>query len=435
MATYIFQTGARLFAGADKVSHVNEDEDGLTAEERRVESRQTQLTRHMKRKERPDLIQLLGLLIGRQGPLIQPAVPGQNTVWLLDNTAYQAALGKSAIRNRPTWHVEVVACVFNTSSRRRQDVGKFVAAVADLIGLDGRSGSDMEARQRIARRLQPFLDQIAPARVLTLGVPLPSGRLQSYQLGPTDENGICSQILSAGHHYVDDGTVIQPYLRNWEPRVQMTTRFAVPEGWLVVSDIDDTIKHTQTCEPIGILSTTFAEVPRPIAKMPQLYDLIDELLVPTWFYVSASPYNLYPFLRSFIHTYYRQGELMLRDYSWMDFEGLVKSFTEHTLEYKVDRIEKIHHWFPRRRVLCIGDSTQSDPEAYAELYRRNPGWIQAIFIRKVTDVAHMDQKNTPERFASAFEGVPHSVWTVFEQPEVLYRLVEELSMQDTTALN
>lgn len=431
----ILRTRSRLLAGADKVASSNEEDEALTADERRVERRQTHLTHQMKRKERPGFLQRVGLFIGRGNHLTQPAVPGRNTVWLLDNTAYQHTHGKNAIRNRPAWHVEVVACVFDASSHRRQDVGKFVAALADLIGLDGRSGLDTEARQRIAERLQPFLDQIAPARVMTLDVPLPSGRLQSYLLGPTDENGICSQIVSAGHHYVDDGTVIHSHLRGWEPRVRMTTRFAVPEGWLVVSDIDDTIKHTQTCEPIGILSTTFAEVPRPIAKMPQLYELIDKLLVPTWFYVSASPYNLYPFLRRFIHAHYRQGALILRDYSWMDLEGLVKSFTEHTLEYKVDRIEKIHHWFPCRRVLCIGDSTQSDPEAYAELYRRHPGWIQAIFIRQVTDVAHMDKKNAPERFAAAFDGVPNSVWTVFERPEDLDRLVEELSMYDTASSN
>jgi phosphatidate phosphatase APP1 len=29
-------------------------------------------------------------------------------------------------------------------------------------------------------------------------------------------------------------------------------------------------------------------------------------------------------------------------------------------------MRKIQSWLPQRRVICIGDSTQSDPEAYGE---------------------------------------------------------------------
>lgn len=121
---------------------------------------------------------------------------------------------------------------------------------------------------------------------------------------------------------------------------------------------------------------------------------------------------------------------MLRDYSWMDISGLIKSFTEKTQEYKVDRMEKIHSWFPYRRVLCIGDSTQKDPEAYAEMYAKYPGWIHAIAIRKVMDVKHMEEKNEDERFERAFENVPRHVWTVFEDPGELYDFVDGLGMED-----
>lgn len=399
------------------------------------EKHKQQLSCPLKPAEQPSTILRLGSLFGRRKPLNEPAWPGQNIVWLLDNTAYQSMPdADKAPYQGQSWHVEVVACVFLANSRSRKDVGKFVAALADLIGLDGRTGFDTETRHRIEHKLQPFLDHIAPGRLLTLDVPLPSGRLEAYNIGPTDVNGISSQVLSIGRHNVDDGTAIHPFLHNWDPAVSMNTVFAVPEGWLVISDIDDTLKHTQTGEPGGILRTTFAEEPRPIMGMPRLYELVDKMLVPTWFYVSASPYNLYPFLRAFLRTHYRQGTVVLRDYSWMDLDGLIKSFTEHTFDYKVDRIKKIHRWLPRRRVLCIGDSTQSDPEAYAELYRRYPGWIEAIFIRKVTNVAHMEQKNLPERFATAFQGVPTEVWTLFERPEELYQRVQKLSTFDFAGL-
>lgn len=83
---------------------------------------------------------------------------------------------------------------------------------------------------------------------------------------------------------------------------------------------------------------------------------------------------------------------------------------------------------PRRKVLCVGDSTQSDPEAYGDIYRLFGGaWIKRIFIRKVTDIAQMDgAKNEPERFEKAFCDVPRGVWTVFEDPAELYDAVDGL---------
>jgi phosphatidate phosphatase APP1 len=103
--------------------------------------------------------------------------------------------------------------------------------------------------------------------------------------------------------------------------------------------------------------------------MPELYAYIQRVVTNTapWFYLSASPYNLYSFLRDFREQHYPQGTLILRDASWRNLAGLLSSLTQGTQEYKVDRIEKIHSWLPRRKMICIGDSTQSDPEAYGEM--------------------------------------------------------------------
>jgi hypothetical protein len=51
-------------------------------------------------------------------------------------------------------------------------------------------------------------------------------------------------------------------------------------------------------------------------------------------------------------------------------------------------------------------------------YRTIPGWIQHIFIRKVTDIAAvgLKEKNEPERFEKAFTDVPKSAWHLFEEP-------------------
>jgi hypothetical protein len=364
-------------------------------------------------------------ILGSKNPLAQPADPHQNTVWLLDNTAYQLVTDDD---EHQSWHVEVVACIFEKGSRK--DIANVVAIIADQIGLDGERGSHQEARKRIERRIQPFLDAVSPSRTLTLQIPI-SRPAQSHSLGPSDRNGILSQTVEMGHIGIEDGAVIRPRLQHFsdEP-ISMNTAFVAPEGWLVISDIDDTIKRTLTLEPTGIIQTTFADIPEPIPGMPELYEYLDNELLPAWFYLSASPYNLYPFLHDFLHEHYCPGTLVLRNYSWMDLSGLIKSFTEKTQEYKVDRMEKIQSWFPRRRVLCIGDSTQKDPEAYAEMYVKYPGWIHAIAIRRVVDVAHMGEKNETERFERAFEGVPGHVWTVFEDPAELYDFIDELGMEE-----
>lgn len=135
------------------------------------------------------------------------------------------------------------------------------------------------------------------------------------------------------------------------------------------ADIDDTIKLTQTSDPIGILRETFVNEPTPIHGMPELYRNIEALLPKEspWFYLSASPYNLYPFLKEFRDNYYPPGTIILRDSSWKTVAGLLSALTMATEEYKVDRIKKVHSWLPKRKMILIGDSTQSDPEAYGNM--------------------------------------------------------------------
>lgn len=125
-----------------------------------------------------------------------------------------------------------------------------------------------------------------------------------------------------------------------------------------------------TSDPIGILRSTFVDVPTPCPGMPELYEFLQSTIKETspFFYLSASPYNLYPFLRDFRHKYYPPGTIILRDSSFMSLPGLLSQLTLGTGEYKVDRMKKIRSWLPKRHMICIGDSTQADPESYGEMY-------------------------------------------------------------------
>lgn len=359
-----------------------------------------------------DLKDSLTSYLGSRNPFYRNVDPAKDYVWLLDNTAYQNRVGR--------WKAEFVAAYFVKNSGK--DLSNVVAWISDKLGL----AKDDKAEATIARRVQPLLDAILPAHAVTLD-------LQGIhvRLGPSGRDGISSDELAIpGHDYRDGQTMTSSAVH--ADATPLATTFATPRGWAVISDIDDTIKKTLTASPIGILQTSFVDDPEPIPGMPELYrHLAAKLDNPPFWYLSASPYNLYPFLRAFRESYYPHGTLVLRDASWMNLAGFLANLTQGTEAYKVDRLEKIYRWFPKRKFVCVGDSTQTDPEAYGEMYRRQSKWIGAIFIRKVTGVAEMDEgeKNKPERFEKAFRDVPRSVWYVFEDPSELYAKVDELVAQ------
>ncbi|MCJ1230117.1 hypothetical protein MMC12_006788 [Toensbergia leucococca] len=371
------------------------------------------------------LLDDLSSYLGDHNPLAREVDPATDAVWLLDNTAYKPVHNTFHLNKaqQQPWQAEYIAAFFKMNSG--EDLSKTVADLVDKMGLNQSGEDTKEAEATIAERLQPFVDVIEPARWVNVG--FPDGEVRKF--GPSGRDGISIQTLETSSDHKDDDTLaISTIPPEVAPHGSMITHFAAPEGWLVVSDIDDSIKVTMTPSKIGILRSTFLSTPTPITGMPPFYAHIENLLSPTWFYLSASPYNLYPFLRPFLHAHYPKGTLFLRSISWMDIpDFLIASLTQDVEAYKSARIEKIHSWLPNRKVLCVGDSTQSDPEAYGDICRRHEGWIKAVFIRKVTDVSGMTaEKNSDERFEKAFRGVPRDIWKVFESPEELYKAVDAL---------
>ncbi len=357
--------------------------------------------------------------LGSQNPLAKDVDPATEEVWLLDNTAYQPV---HVYPHAPQpFQAQFVAAYFKKHTGT--DVSKAVADIADKLGLKDQDKTSAEAT--IAARLQPFVQTIAPAR--SVNITLPNGTI--HKLGPGGRSAVSEQLIPAlSDHANGSRATIPAAIPDITPHGPMLTHFASPEGWAIISDIDDSIKITMTPFPLGILRSTFVDDPTPIAGMPALYAHIHQTLSPTWFYLSASPYNLYPFLRLFLHTHYPPGTTILRDASWMDLGGFLSSLTQGTEAYKRSRIRKIHGWLPRRKILCVGDSTQSDPEAYGDVCRMFPGWVKAVFIRKVADVSEMEgtEKNSEGRFEKAFRGVPRGVWRIFEEPQELYEAVGQL---------
>lgn len=366
-----------------------------------------------------------GLLsyLGPWNPWPQP-VTNDDQVWLMDNTAFLAPCRDEAGNTRQAWRAEFVAAVFSQHPSRT--LSDAVVHLAHKTGF----ADDEQAKRTIEKRIRPFLVDIQPGKEVV--VRHGAGNLRLV-LKPGGRDGISADIKTISHVDVPAGSVTPSTAevpRHTTGLLQCETVFAEPEGWAVISDIDDTIKVTLTSEPTGILRTTFVDEPTPVAGMPALYCFIQQELTPAspFFYLSASPYNLYPFLRQFRDAHYPFGQLLLRDSSWMSIPGLLTSLTLGTHEYKMGRVDKIHGWFPNKKLICIGDSTQSDPEVYGDAYRAyGAGWVRLILIRKVTDIAALgiEDKNKPERFEKAFEGIPKGVCHVFEQPAECYQIIRE----------
>lgn len=403
----------------------------------------------------PDLFDRFPIVFPWQKP--QPVDPALHNVWIMDNTAFRSPQEgddrpdleevKDPNVAKPTvldaserhmeratqgsgWEAEFVACYFIKHSGK--DESKVVADIAYQLNV---GEDDVACRQRIARRLQPFIDTVLPNRTLRISI---DGK-EEQTLGPSSYSGISSGNYQL-HNPPPVPGLLQSNAVNLPPPFSLpgSTVVADEKGWGVISDIDDTIKVTMTPSPLGILESTFiVEEPDPIPGMPELYGHMAQILqLPPFFYLSASPYNLYPFLRRFRDKHYPKGTIILRDASWQNLGGLITSLTQGTQDYKASRINKIHSWFPHRRFICIGDSTQSDPEAYGETARKHPGWIKAIFIRKVTGIAEMDikTKNSPERFEEAFKGLDRGMWHVFTDASELTERVEALSRDSNASV-
>ena len=401
----------------------------------------------------PDLFDRYPIVFPWSKP--QPVDPALHTVWIWDNTAFRSPRDrenrddldevkddktadpvivsddgdKQPAREASGWETEFVASYFVKHSGK--DEARVVAHITKLLNV---GDDDVASQKRIARRLEPFLYTVLPNRTLRISI---DGR-EEQTLGPSNYSGI-SQALHELHFEPAVPGLLQSNGENLPPpfSISGSTVVADETGWGVISDIDDTIKVTQTPSPVGILHSTFlVEEPEPIQGTPELYRHIATAMDhPPFFYLSASPYNLYPFLKRFRDEHFPPGTMILRNASWQNLGGLISSLQTNTQEYKVSRIEKIHAWFPKRRFICVGDSTQSDPESYGECARKFPGWIKAIFINRVTDIAEMNVKdrNSDERFEKAFEGLDRGLWHVYDDAGKLRERIDEL-VNDPDAL-
>ncbi|KAK7909236.1 hypothetical protein PG985_015114 [Apiospora marii] len=155
-----------------------------------------------------------------------------------------------------------------------------------------------------------------------------------------------------------------------------------PKGISLISDIDDTIKHS------SILSGT-----KEIFRNTFVRDLKDLTVqgVKEWYgdlhdlgvrihYCSNSPWQLFPVIAS----YFKQAGLPPGSIHLKQYSGMLQGIFEPVAERKKGTLEKILNDFPDRKFLLVGDSGEADLEVYADVAESYPGRILGVFIRDVT---------------------------------------------------
>lgn len=174
----------------------------------------------------------------------------------------------------------------------------------------------------------------------------------------------------------------------------------------VISDIDDTVIETGITGNLGAIARNWRRV---LMQMPDQRLLVPEADVfysalgggavtpgdgsgavgerlpatkHPFFYVSSSPWNLFSYLVAFMKSRNLPlGPLMLRDWGLNRATFGSGSHGAH----KAQAIDRIIAAYPDLRFALIGDDTQGDLTAFAQVVATHPGRIRAVFIRRAGD--------------------------------------------------
>jgi len=317
------------------------------------------------------------------------------------------------------WSLRLSGVVFEPEedSMRR---GLVVDGVRRSLGVEG--GTPEAAI--LGRRLRRFLVDNEGGKTIAVRL---GGRV--YPVGTSSSNGGFSGLVDVPTSEVAGLLGVPRPEGRWlkfhavlppdDPR-QLTGRVQLvgTRGLSIISDIDDTIKHTQVTDRRAMLRNTFLREFRPVPDMAELYAAAAERGAVVH-YVSSSPCQLYGPLAGLLQREgFPAGSFHLKQFSLADPSNLEALFGSHE-GHKRPLIESILTLFPQRRFVLVGDSGEEDPEIYVRLAREHPRQVVAVMIRNVTGASLDD-----DRFRKAARGVRQ--FLLFRKPDEVRALWDEL---------
>ncbi|HEY2413459.1 MAG TPA: phosphatase domain-containing protein [Pirellulaceae bacterium] len=188
-------------------------------------------------------------------------------------------------------------------------------------------------------------------------------------------------------------------------------------GLSVISDIDDTLKHSHVACRRTLLTNTFL---RPYETIPGMAPLFRQWWAEgaAFHYVSSSPWQLYDHLTEHLADEgFPPGSFHLKLFRLRDH--LLRRLLLLRRSGKLGVIRGLLKMFPHRRFLLVGDSGEHDPEIYGALARRYPQQIAGVFIRQLAAPQKDLRQDLRRRYGRAFRRVDLRLVRIFEDAEEL----------------
>ncbi|KAI5959480.1 uncharacterized protein KGF55_005308 [Candida pseudojiufengensis] len=168
----------------------------------------------------------------------------------------------------------------------------------------------------------------------------------------------------------------------------------IPNSGLgIISDIDDTIKHTGITGSRKIIMKNLLTGTIDSWSIKNIINWYKNLYSKdvNFFYVSNSPWQLFDCIYEYIDaSKLPHGSIHLKKY----FGNIMSIILEPSQSRKRKTLHKILTDFPDKKFICIGDSGEVDLEAYVDLAVDFPNQVSKIYIRVVSQsLSDMDDNS------------------------------------------
>ena len=209
-----------------------------------------------------------------------------------------------------------------------------------------------------------------------------------YQLSKTGMDGTFNSIVKLNSQqlsgFVKNGWINYKIQTRVQDNRQFGGKIKVvrPGDICVISDIDDTIKLTGVTDRSQLMKKIFYREYCATEGMLDYYQKMEKDGY-NFFYVSASPVQLYRPLSEWMHDVgYPEGEINLRDFYIADSRAI--NMLRESGKVKQPEVEAIIRRFPGCKFILIGDAGEQDARIYADVARKFAGQILKIQIRALT---------------------------------------------------
>ncbi|EHA52894.1 hypothetical protein MCOR27_000279 [Pyricularia oryzae] len=171
-----------------------------------------------------------------------------------------------------------------------------------------------------------------------------------------------------------------------------TAYLVPPEGYTVISDIDDILRVTKIYVPKEGLLNSFARPFTPWENMPDIYaNWARENRDMHFHYLTTTPEQATRIYMDYIYKTYPAGSFDTRPLNFSDVAA--------TLSIRKYLLDRVFQTFPKRKFVLVGDISNSDiMKDYPRMAKEYPGQVSCILLRNTsaTDDQMLFPYNTKE---------------------------------------